>query len=162
MQKITTFLWFNDNAEEAVKFYTSIFKKSKVRKVARYPEGAEKVTGRPAGSVMTIEFQIEGQEFVALNGGPDFKFTEAISLVVNCKTQREVDYYWKRLTAGGGQEVQCGWLKDKFGLSWQVVPTDLGELMSSKDAAKSQRVMHAMLQMVKLDVKKLKDAAKGK
>src|SRR5215510_14339603 len=122
MQKITPFLWFNDNAEAAAKFYTSIFKKSKLGTVARYDEAGEKVTGRPAGSVMTVDFQIEGQEFIALNGGPEFKFTEAISLVVNCRTQREVDYYWKKLTSGGGREVQCGWLKDKFGLSWQIVP----------------------------------------
>ena len=162
MQRITPFLWFNDNAEQAVKFYTAIFKKSKVGKIARYPEGTEKTTGRPAGSVMTIEFEIEGQTFTALNGGPIFKFNESVSFVVNCKTQAEVDYYWKKLTAGGGKQVQCGWLKDKFGVSWQIVPTILGELLSSKDAAKSQRVMEAMLKMVKLDIKKLKQAAKGK
>jgi len=158
MQKITPFLWFNDNAEEAVKFYKSIFKKSKIGKIARYNKAGEKAAGRPAGSVMTIEFEIEGQKFIALNGGPIFKFTEAVSFVVNCKTQAEVDYYWKKLSAGG-KEVQCGWLKDKFGMSWQIVPTILGELMSSKDAAKSQRVMEAMLKMVKLDIKKLKAAA---
>jgi predicted 3-demethylubiquinone-9 3-methyltransferase (glyoxalase superfamily) len=161
MQKITPFLWFNDNAEEAVKFYTSIFKKSKIGKIARYDEAGEKVAGRPAGSVMTIEFEIEGQDFIALNGGPHFKFNEAVSFVVSCKTQTEVDYYWNKLSAGG-KEVQCGWLKDKFGLSWQIVPTVLGELLSDKDAAKSQRVMTAMLKMVKLDIKKLKDAAKQK
>ncbi len=161
MQKITTFLWFNDNAEEAAKFYTSIFKESKVGKIARYPEGAEKTTGRPAGSVMTVAFRLEGQDFIALNGGPAFKFTEAISLVVNCKTQREVDYYWKKLTAKGGKEVQCGWLKDRFGLSWQIVPSDLDKLMTSKNAERSRRVMQAMLQMVKLDINKLKQAAKG-
>ncbi len=153
MQKITPFLWFNDNAEQAVKFYTSIFKKSKVLKVARYGDAGP----GPKGSVMTIEFQIEGQEFIALNGGPHFKFNEAVSFVVNCKTQAEVDRYWKKLSAGG-KEVQCGWLKDKFGVSWQIVPTVLGELMSSKDSAKSRRVMQAMLKMVKLDIKKLKDA----
>jgi Uncharacterized protein conserved in bacteria len=161
MQKITPFLWFNDNAEEAVKFYTSIFKKSKIGKIARYDEAGEKVAGRPAGSVMTIEFELEGQDFIALNGGPHFKFNEAVSFVVSCKTQTEVDYYWNKLSAGG-KEVQCGWLKDKFGLSWQVVPTILGELMSDKDPVKSQRVMEAMLKMVKLDIKKLKDAAKQK
>ena len=160
MQKITPFLWFNDNAEEAVKFYTSIFKNSKIGKIARYGEEGEKIAGRPKGSVMTVEFQIEGQEFVALNGGPIFKFTEAISFVVNCETQEEVDYYWEKLSASG-KEVQCGWLTDKFGLSWQIVPTVLGELLSDKDAAKSQRVMQAMLKMVKLDIKKLKQAAKG-
>ena len=161
MQKITPFLWFNDNAEEAVKFYTSIFKNSKIGKIARYGEEGEKIAGRPKGSVMTVEFQLEGQQFIALNGGPIFKFTEAISFVVNCETQEEVDYYWEKLSQGG-KEVQCGWLKDKHGLSWQIVPTVLGELLSDKDAAKSQRVMQAMLKMVKLDIKKLKQAAKGK
>ena len=161
MQKITPFLWFNDNAEEAVKFYTFIFKNSKIGKIARYGEEGEKIAGRPKGSVMTVEFQLEGQQFIALNGGPIFKFTEAISFVVNCETQEEVDYYWEKLSAGG-KEVQCGWLKDKHGLSWQIVPTVLGELLSDKDAAKSQRVMQAMLKMVKLDIKKLKQAANGK
>jgi len=150
-------LWFNDDAEEAVKFYSSIFKNSKIRKIARYDKAGEKAAGQPAGSVMTIEFEIEGQEFIALNGGPHFKFTEAVSFVVSCKTQSEVDYYWKKLSAGG-KEVQCGWLKDKFGLSWQIVPTILGELMSDKDPAKSERVMEAMLKMVKLDINKLKAA----
>lgn len=162
MQKITPFLWFNDNAEAAAKFYTSIFKKSKLGTIARYEKAGEKVSGRPAGSVMTVDFQIEGQDFIALNGGPLFKFNESISFVVNCMTQAEVDYYWKKLTAGGGKAGQCGWLKDKFGVSWQVVPTTLNELMSGKDAAKSQRVMEAMLKMVKLDIKKLKAAARGK
>ena len=161
MQKITPFLWFDHQAEEAVKFYTSIFKNSRIGKIARYGEEAEKIAGRPKGSVMTVEFQLEGQEFVALNGGPMFKFTEAISFVVNCETQEEVDYYWEKLSAGG-KEVQCGWLKDKFGLSWQIVPTVLGELLSDEDAAKSQRVMQAMLKMVKLDIKKLQDAYAGK
>ena len=162
MQKITPFLWFDHQAEEAVKFYTSVFKKSKTGNIARYDKAGEKVSGQPAGSVMTVEFQIEGQDFIALNGGPHFKFNESVSFVVNCKTQKEVDYYWKRLTSGGGKEVQCGWLRDKFGLSWQIVPTVLNELMSSKDAAKSHRVMQAMLKMVKLDIKKLKEAAKQK
>jgi len=161
MQKITPFLWFNDNAEEAAKFYTSIFKKSKIGKIDRYDEAGEKVAGRPAGSVMTIEFEIEGQDFIALNGGPHFKFNEAVSFVVSCKTQTEVDYYWNKLSAGG-KEVQCGWLTDKFGLSWQIVPTILGELMSDKDPVKSQRVMEAMLKMVKLDINKLKAAYAGK
>ena len=159
MQKITPFLWFSDNAEEAVRVYVSIFKNSKIGKIARYDEAGEKIAGRPAGSVMTVEFQLEGEDFVALNGGPMFKFTEAISFVVNCETQEEVDYYWRKLSTGG-KEVQCGWLKDKFGLSWQIVPTILPELLSDKDAAKSQRVMQAMLEMVKLDIKKLKQAAK--
>lgn len=161
MQKITPFLWFNDNAEAAAKFYTSIFKKSRLGAIARYDEAGEKVSGRPKGSVMTVEFQIEGQDFTALNGGPMFKFNESISFVVNCKTQKEVDYYWKKLTADGGKEVQCGWLKDKFGVSWQVVPTELNKLMRTKDRAKSQRVMEAMLKMVKLDINKLKAAASG-
>ena len=159
--KITPFLWFDNQAEEAVKFYTSIFKNSRIGKIARYDQAAEKVSARKAGSVMTVEFQLEGQDFVALNGGPHFNFTEAISFVVSCKTQAEVDKFWKRLSAGG-KEVQCGWLKDEYGLSWQIVPTVLGELLSSKDAAKSQRVMEAMLKMVKLDIKKLKQAAKEK
>ncbi|SPE57109.1 conserved hypothetical protein [Verrucomicrobia bacterium] len=160
MQRITPFLWFDKEAEEAAKFYTSIFKRSKIGKIARYSKSVEKAAGRPAGSVMTVEFSLDGQEFVALNGGPQFRFTEAISFVVNCKTQAEVDRYWKKLTAGG-KPVQCGWLKDKYGISWQIVPTVLGELLSRKDAAKSERVMGALLKMVKLDIKKLKAAAKG-
>jgi len=157
MQKITPFLWFDNQAEAAVKFYTSIFKNSRIGKIAPYGDAGP----GPKGSVMTVEFQLEGQEFVALNGGPHFKFTEAISFVVNCKTQAEVDKFWKKLSAGG-KEVQCGWLKDKYGLSWQIVPTVLGELLSDKDAAKSQRIIQAVLQMVKLDIKKLKQAAKQK
>ena len=135
-----------------MKFYTSVFKKSKIGKIARYDKEGEKVAGRPAGSVMTIEFQLEGQEFIALNGEPHFQFTEAISFVVDCKTQAEVDKLWKRLSADG-QEQQCGWLKDKYGLSWQIVPAILNELLSGKDAAKAQRVMVAMLKMVKLGIK---------
>ena len=156
-QRITPFLWFDDQAEQAAKFYVSIFKNSKVGKVARYDKAGAKASGRPAGTVMTVEFKLDGMEFVALNGGPIFPFTEAISLVANCKTQAEVDYYWKKLSAGG-KEVQCGWLKDKYGVSWQIVPTVLGELVSGKDSAKAHRVMEAMLQMVKLDIKKLKAA----
>ena len=151
-------MWFDHHAEEAAKFYTSIFKNSKVGRIARYDEAAAKATGRPAGSVMTIEFQIEGQKFVALNGGPLFKFNESISFVVNCETQKEVDYFWEKLTADDGQESQCGWLKDKFGLSWQVVPTVLIDMLHEKDAEKSGRVMQAMLQMSKIDIKKLKAA----
>jgi predicted 3-demethylubiquinone-9 3-methyltransferase (glyoxalase superfamily) len=161
MPKITPFLWFNDQAEAAAKFYTSIFRKSKIMNVARYSDAGAKVAGRPKGSAMTVEFEIEGQRFIALNGGPLFKFTDAVSFVVSCKTQAELDRYWKKLTAGG-KAVQCGWLKDKYGLSWQIVPSDLGELMASKDPAKSQRVMEAMLKMVKLDIRKLKAAAQGK
>jgi predicted 3-demethylubiquinone-9 3-methyltransferase (glyoxalase superfamily) len=161
MQKITPFLWFNNNAEEAVKFYKSIFKNSKTRIVTRYSKAAEKAIGQKAGSVMTIEFELNGQKFLALNGGPQFKFTEAISFVVNCKTQAEVDRYWKKLSAGG-KEVQCGWLQDKYGLFWQIVPEVLWEFYTGKDAEKSGRVMEAMLGMVKLDIKKLKAAYAGK
>ena len=157
-QKITPFLWFNDTAEQAVKFYASIFKRTKLLKVARYSEAGAKASGQPKGSVMTVEFEIEGQKFVALNGGPHFKFTEAISFVVNCDTQAEIDRLWKKLSAGG-EPSQCGWLKDKFGLSWQIVPSILGELVSDKDPAKAHRVMQALLGMRKLDIKKLKQAA---
>ena len=164
MQKITPFLWFDGNAEEAAKFYTSIFKNSKVGRILRYDEEVAKVSqsGQPAGSVLTIEFEIEGQKFVALNGGPQFKFNESISFVVNCETQKEVDYFWEKLTADGGEESQCGWLRDKFGVSWQVTPTVLIDMLHDKDARKSERVMKAMLQMQKIDVKKLKDAANKK
>lgn len=161
MPRITPFLWFDNQAEEAVKFYTTVFKTAKVGRIARYNDAGEKVAGRPAGSVMTIEFTVEGQKFIALNGGPHFKFNEAVSFVVHCKTQAEVDYYWKKLTSGGGREVQCGWLKDKYGVSWQVVPEALGKLTSSKDKARNERVMAVMLQMKKLDLKKLEAAAKG-
>jgi predicted 3-demethylubiquinone-9 3-methyltransferase (glyoxalase superfamily) len=153
MQKITPFLWYNDNAEEAMNFYLSVFKNSKVLGVSRYGEAGP----GPKGSVMVANFQIEGQEFTALNGGPHFKLTEAISFVVDCKTQEEVDYYWEKLSAGG-EKSRCGWLKDKFGLSWQIVPTILSELMQDKDPEKSKRVMQAMLKMDKLDIKTLKEA----
>lgn len=160
MQKITPFLWFENQAEAAAKFYTSIFKKSKILNVARYTEAGAKVSGRPKNSVMAVAFEIAGQKFIALNGGPEFKFNEAISFVVSCKTQQEVDYFWKKLSAGG-EEVQCGWLKDKFGVSWQIVPDFLDELMSG-DPAKSQCVMQALLQMKKLNINKLKAVAKRK
>lgn len=160
LQKISPFLWFDSEAEAAAKFYTSIFKNSKILKVARYPDTGQEITGRPAGSVMTVEFQIEGQVFTALNGGPVFKFNEAISFVVNCTTQQELDRYWNKLSAGG-KKVQCGWLQDKYGVSWQIVPTVLGELMSSKEPEQGKRVMAAMLKMVKLDIAKLKVAAKA-
>jgi predicted 3-demethylubiquinone-9 3-methyltransferase (glyoxalase superfamily) len=153
MQKITTFLWFDNQAEEAINFYTSIFKNSKLISVSRYGDAGP----GPAGTVMSATFQLEGQEFMALNGGPLYKFTEAISLYVNCKSQDEVDTLWKKLTEGG-EEGPCGWLKDKFGLSWQIIPSILGELLSDPDPAKSQRVMQAMLQMKKLDIAKLKQA----
>jgi len=154
MQKITPFLWFNDQAEEAMNFYTSIFKNSKIGSVSRYGEGGP----GPQGSVMTATFQLDGQEFMALNGGPEFPFTEAISLFVNCETQAEVDELWAKLSEGG-EKGRCGWLKDKYGLSWQIVPSALGELLNAKDAEKSQRVMQAMLQMDKIDIAGLKRAS---
>ena len=157
-------MWFKDNAEEAAKFYTSIFKNSKIGRILRYSEEVAEVSqsGQPAGSVLTIEFEIEGQKFVALNGGPQFKFNESISFVVNCETQEEVDYFWEKLTADGGGESQCGWLRDKFGVSWQVVPTVLIDMLHDKDAKKSERVMKAMLQMQKIDIEKLEAAYRGK
>ena len=157
MQKITPFLWFDDKAEEAVKFYVSIFKNSKIGSITRYGDEAAEVSGRPKGTVMTVTFQLEGQEFMALNGGPHFKFTEAISLLVNCKTQEEVDELWEKLSEGG-EKGQCGWLKDKYGLSWQIVPTVLGEMLQDKDARKSERVMNALLKMNKIEIKALKQA----
>ncbi len=156
IQKITPFLWFDHQAEEAVGFYTSIFPNSKIVKVIRCSEAGP----GPAGSVLTVEFQLEGLSFVALNGGPHFKFTEAISFVVNCQTQDEVDAYWEKLSAGGA-EVECGWLKDKFGLSWQIVPTVLLELLGDPDPKKSQRAMKAMLTMKKLDIRALRQAAES-
>jgi predicted 3-demethylubiquinone-9 3-methyltransferase (glyoxalase superfamily) len=153
MQKITPFLWFNDNAEEAMNFYVSIFKNSKVGKVTRYGDAGP----GPKGTVMTATFQLEGQEFMALNGGPQFKFTEAISLFVNCQSQQEVDDLWERLSAGG-EKGRCGWLKDKFGLSWQIIPSALGEALNDKDPEKSKRAMQAMLQMDKIDIARLKNA----
>ena len=156
-QKITPFLWFDNQAEEAVNFYTSIFENSKIGSAARYDEEGSKAAGRPKGSVMTVAFQLAGQDFVALNGGPVFKFTEAVSFVVNCESQKEVDHFWEKLSAGG-EEVQCGWLKDKFGLSWQVVPTVLSEMLQDKDAQKAKRVMAAMLKMKKIDIAELRRA----
>ena len=162
MQKITPFLWFDHQAEEAAKFYTSVFKNSKVGRILRYDEASAKGAGRPVGSVLTIEFEIEGQRFTALNGGPEFKFNESISFVVNCDTQKEVDYFWEKLMADGGQESQCGWLKDKFGVSWQITPTVLIDMLNDKDAKKAERVMKAMMQMQKIDIKTLKEAHAGK
>jgi predicted 3-demethylubiquinone-9 3-methyltransferase (glyoxalase superfamily) len=153
MQKITPFLWFNHEAEEAMKFYVSIFKNSRILSVTRYGAGGP----GPAGEVMTGTFQLEGQDFIALNGGPDHQFTEAISFFVDCKTQEEVDDLWYKLT-DGGEEGPCGWLKDKFGVSWQIIPTVLGELLNDPDPVKSQRVMQAMLQMKKIDIKALQEA----
>jgi len=150
MQKITTFLWFDGQAEEAANFYVSLFKNSKITNVMK--------AGR---QTMSVTFRLEGQDFIALNGGPHFKFTEAVSLFVSCDTQEEIDDKWKKLTANGGQESMCGWLKDKYGLSWQVVPTTLGELMSDKDPEKSKRVMQAMLKMKKIIIADLKKAHEG-
>jgi predicted 3-demethylubiquinone-9 3-methyltransferase (glyoxalase superfamily) len=157
MQKITPFLWFDDQAEEAMNFYVSVFKNSKIISVNRLPEG----TPGPAGKVMTATFQLNGQEFMALNGGPEFKFNESISFFVNCETQQEVDELWEKLSAGG-EKSQCGWLKDKFGVSWQIIPTALGQLLGDKDPQKSQRVMQAMLQMTKIDIAALRRAYEQK
>jgi len=157
MQKITPFLWFDDKAEEAVNFYVSIFKNSKITSITRYGEAGSEVAGRPEGTVMTIAFQLEGQEFVALNGGPVFTFSPAISFVVNCETQEEVDKLWEKLSEGG-EIVECGWLKDKYGVSWQIVPTILGEMLQDKNAEKSERVMKAMLQMKKIEIAGLEQA----
>jgi predicted 3-demethylubiquinone-9 3-methyltransferase (glyoxalase superfamily) len=157
MQKITTYLWFDDNAEEAMKFYVSIFKNSKILNITRYPDAGP---GTP-GKVMTGTFQLEGQQFHALNGGPQFKFTEAVSLLVDCESQQEVDDLWAKLTASGGEESQCGWLKDKFGLSWQIIPRALFEMIGDKDPKKADRAMQAMLQMKKIDIKALERARDG-
>jgi len=157
MQKITPFLWFNDNAEEAAKFYTSIFKSSKLGTVTRYGEAGP----GPKGTAMTVTFKLDGTEFIGLNGGPHFKFSEAISFVVSCKTQKEVDYYWDKLSAGG-EKGRCAWLKDKYGVSWQIVPTNLRKLLGDKDPKKSQRVMQAILQMDKIEIKRLQQAYEGK
>jgi predicted 3-demethylubiquinone-9 3-methyltransferase (glyoxalase superfamily) len=154
MQKITPFLWFDNQAEEAAKFYVSIFPNSKVGNISRYGESGP----GPKGTVMIAEFQLDGQEFTALNGGPLFKFTEAISFAVNCETQEEIDYYWGKLLQGGGKEQQCGWLKDKYGLSWQIVSTAFIEMMQDKDTAKTERLMKAAMQMVKPDTATMKKA----
>jgi predicted 3-demethylubiquinone-9 3-methyltransferase (glyoxalase superfamily) len=156
-QKITPCLWFDTEAEQAANFYVSIFKDSKIGSVNRYNKAGHDVHGKPAGSVMAVEFEIEGQRFVALNGGPQFKFDEAVSFQIHCKTQEEIDYYWSRLT-DGGREVACGWLKDKFGLSWQVIPTALPQMLMDENSDKAQRVMRSMLQMRKIDLAALKRA----
>lgn len=159
MRKITTFLWFESQAEEAAEFYTSIFENSKIVGVSRYSDAGAEASGRPKGSAMTVAFQLEGRDFVALNGGPAFKFTEAISLMVSCETQQEIDELWEKLSEGGDEKAQqCGWLKDKYGLSWQIVPTALGRLMSDKDPKKSERVTAALLKMKKLDIETLERA----
>ena len=161
MKKITPFLWFNDQAEEAAKFYVSVFKNSKLGKIARYSKEAAAASGRPAGTAMTVSFKLNGQEFTALNGGPVFTFTPAISFVVNCDTQREIDALWKKLSTGG-EPGQCGWLTDKYGVSWQIVPTILGKLIQGKDAGKAGRMMQALLTMTKLNIAALKKAYNGK
>jgi len=157
MQKITPFLWFDNQAEEAVNFYTSIFKNSRIKSVSRCGEAGAEVSRRQKGTAMTVTFDLEGQEFIALNGGPHFTFSPAISFVENCKTQEEVDELWEKLSEGG-EKGQCGWLKDKYGMSWQIVPTVLGGMLQDKDPKKSEKVMEAMLRMGKIDIKTLKQA----
>ena len=161
-QRITINLWFDSEAEDAAKFYTGIFKNSKIGKIARYGKAGFEIHQRPPGSVMTVEFELDGQKYLALNGGPIFKFNEAISFIINCDGQEEVNYYWDTLTAGGDPRAQqCGWLKDKFGVSWQVVPKQMNELLSGGDAQKSQRTFQAMMGMKKIDVAELKRAYDG-
>lgn len=162
MKKITSNLWFENQAEEAAIFYTSIFKNSRIGRIARYGKEGEEIHRQKPGSVMTIEFELEGQQFLGLNGGPVFKFNEAISFIVNCETQEEIDYYWEKLSEDGDPKArQCGWLKDKYGLSWQIVPTVLAGLISDSDPVRSGRVMNAVLAMEKLDIAKLEKAYKG-
>jgi predicted 3-demethylubiquinone-9 3-methyltransferase (glyoxalase superfamily) len=162
VQKITPCLWFDKEAEEAAKFYTSIFKNSRIGSISRYGEAGREIHGMPPGTVLTVDFELEGQTFTALNGGPTFKFNEAISFQVHCETQQELDYYWEKLSQGGDKNAQqCGWLKDKYGASWQVVPTILPKLLMDPDPKKSARAMQALLQMKKLDIDKLKQAHAG-
>lgn len=162
IQRITPCLWFDDQAEEAAKLYTSIFKNSKITEISRYGEAGREVHGKPPGSVMTVAFELDGQGFTALNGGPTFKFNEAVSFQINCETQAEVDHYWEKLSRGGDPGAQqCGWLKDRYGVSWQVVPRALMELIMDPDPVKSQRVMGALLQVKKIDIAGLKRAHAG-
>lgn len=161
MKPMTLCLWFDGVAEEAARFYLSVFKDGSLGRVARFPDAGFDHHGQPAGKVMTVEFEINGMSFLALNGGPIFKPSEATSLIINCKDQSEVDYYWEKLTANGGEAVQCGWLKDRYGYSWQVVPVALTELMNDPDTRKTKRVMEVMLEMKKLDIKKLEAAYRG-
>jgi len=161
MQKITSCLWFNTQAEEAAKLYVSLFKNSKIGTITKYDEASSKVSGMPAGSTLTVQFWLDGQEFLALNGGPMFRFTEAVSFIINCENQEEVDHFWNNLSAGGGEEGMCGWLKDRFGLSWQVVPTVLNEMIGDPDSQKASRAMQAMLGMKKLDIAALTKAHAG-
>ena len=162
IQRITPCLWFDHQAEDAASFYTGIFRNSKIVKVARYGKAGREIHGQPAGSVMVVAFELEGQSFTALNGGPVFKFNEAVSFQVNCETQEEIDYYWEKLSAGGDEKAQqCGWLKDKYGVSWQIVPTIVTEMVGDPDSEKSQRAMEALLRMKKVDLAELKRAYAG-
>jgi predicted 3-demethylubiquinone-9 3-methyltransferase (glyoxalase superfamily) len=161
-QRIAPCLWFDQQAEEAAQFYVSVFKNSKILRVARYPKAGQEVHKQPPGSVMTVEFELDGQPFTALNGGPDFKFNEAVSLQVNCKDQEEVDYYWEKLSQGGDPRAQqCGWLKDKYGLSWQVIPTALPDMLKDHESTQAQRAMEAMLRMKKIDIREVERAVAG-
>lgn len=161
MLNISHCLWFDGKAEEAARFYTSVFKNGKIGKIARYPGTGQEIHGQKEGSVMTVEFEILGEKYLGLNGGPAFKFNEAFSVVVTCDTQEEIDHYWEKLTSGGGKEVQCGWLTDQFGLSWQIVPRALGEMMSDPDPKKAARVMDAFMKMKKFDIAALRRAYEG-
>lgn len=162
LQKIVSHLWFDNEAEEAANYYTSIFKNSLIGRISYYGKEGFEIHKRPEGSVLTVEFQLEGQDFVALNGGPVFKFTEAVSFMIQCSNQEEIDYYWEKLSAGGDEKAQqCGWLKDKFGLSWQVTPSVLADMLSSPDKEKTERVMKAFMPMKKLDIEKIKEAYNG-
>lgn len=162
IQKITTNLWFDSQAEEAAKFYTSIFENSKIGRITRYGNEGNQIHGKTMGSVMTVEFELEGQTFVALNGGPQFKFTEAISFIIHCEDQKELDYYWGKLSEGGDEKAQvCGWLKDQFGVSWQIIPENLTEMVNGSNPDKSERMMKALLEMKKIDIKTLEHAYLG-
>ena len=163
IQRLTPCLWFDDQAEEAARYYVGIFKNSRIGNIGRYSEAGQEVHGKPPGSVMTVDFELDGQTFTALNGGPHFKFNEAVSFQINCETQDEIDDYWEKLSEGGDEKAQvCGWLKDKYGLSWQVVPTEMAGLFKDSQSAGAQRAMNAMLQMKKLDIAELKRAHAGK
>ncbi|MGK7379289.1 VOC family protein [Planococcus sp. 1R117A] len=162
IQKITANFWFDTQAEEAANFYVSIFKNSSIGRITHYVKEGQEIHGKPVGSVMTVEFQIEGQEFLALNGGPEFKFSEAISFIINCESQDEIDYYWDKLTEGGDEKAQiCGWLKDKFGVSWQVTPIALNEMLMDSDTEKVERVMKSFMQMKKIDLTELQKVFEG-
>ncbi len=161
MPKVTPFLWFDHQAEKAARYYVSIFPRSKVRDILRYDDASSRASGQPKGSVLTVAFDLDGQPFTVLNGGPHFQFTEAVSFVVHCRTQKEVDYYWRKLSAGG-RPGQCGWLKDRFGVSWQVVPAILPQLLGGRDPAKSARAMQALMKMTKLDIARLQRAYRGR